>query len=90
MMGIRIIIFVLKQNSTKVLSLREDIRRHDDFSPTELQVLMGSLLYLKKGIVNSPYSHLLDPIHWADICDVFTRDACALLGLSVESPLSVV
>ncbi|XP_077992250.1 E3 ubiquitin-protein ligase RMND5A-like [Glandiceps talaboti] len=55
----------------------------------ELQVLMGSLLYLRQGIENSPYSHLLDPIHWLEICDVFTRDACALLGLSVDSPLSV-
>ena len=62
----------------------------DFFSLSELQVLMGSLLYMKQGIADSPYAHLLDPIHWADICDIFTRDACALLGLSVESPLSVV
>lgn len=55
----------------------------------ELQSLMGSLLYLRYGIENSPYSHLLDPVHWADIQDIFTRDACSLLGLSVESPLSV-
>ena len=50
---------------------------------------MGSLLYMKIGIEKSPYAHLLDPIHWLEICDVFTRDACTLLGLSVESPLSV-
>ena len=56
---------------------------------SELQSLMGSLLYLRYGIENSPYSHLLDPVHWADIQDMFTRDACSLLGLSVESPLSV-
>ncbi|XP_042897976.1 E3 ubiquitin-protein ligase RMND5A isoform X3 [Parasteatoda tepidariorum] len=55
----------------------------------EIQILMGSLLYLKQGIQNSPYSYLLDPIHWVEICDIFTRDACALLGLSVESPLAV-
>jgi len=55
----------------------------------ELQSLMGSLLYLRYGIENSPYSHLLDPVHWAEIQDLFTRDACSLLGLSVESPLSV-
>jgi len=55
----------------------------------ELQSLMGSLLYLRYGIENSPYSHLLDPVHWAEIQDMFTRDACSLLGLSVESPLSV-
>ena len=57
---------------------------------SELQVLMGSLLFMRQGIHKSPYTHLLDPINWADICDVFTRDACSLLGLSVESPLSVV
>jgi hypothetical protein len=56
---------------------------------TELQVLMGTLLYLRQGLATSPYSHLLDPIHWVDICDVFTRDACTLLGLSMESALSV-
>lgn len=50
---------------------------------------MGSLVYLRQGIENSPYVHLLDANQWADICDIFTRDACALLGLSVESPLSV-
>ncbi|XP_078588339.1 LOW QUALITY PROTEIN: E3 ubiquitin-protein ligase RMND5A-like [Branchiostoma floridae x Branchiostoma japonicum] len=55
----------------------------------EIQTLMGSLLYVQQGVHNSPYLHLLDPIHWLDICDVFTRDACQLLGLSVESPLSV-
>jgi hypothetical protein len=56
----------------------------------DIQTLMGSLLYLKKdGVSLSPYEFLLDPIHWAEICDVFTRDACSLLGLSVESPLTV-
>ncbi|XP_067656917.1 E3 ubiquitin-protein ligase RMND5A-like isoform X1 [Haliotis asinina] len=55
----------------------------------ELQALMGSLLYLRQGVENSPYSSLLDPIYWEEICDVFTRDACSLMGLSVESPLSV-
>lgn len=56
---------------------------------SDIQVLMGSLVYLRQGIENSPYVHLLDANQWADICDIFTRDACALLGLSVESPLSV-
>ncbi|XP_020377486.1 E3 ubiquitin-protein transferase RMND5B [Rhincodon typus] len=55
----------------------------------DIQVLMGSLVYLRHGVANSPYLHLLDANQWADICDIFTRDACALLGLSVESPLSV-
>lgn len=59
------------------------------YSFTDIQILMGSLVYLRQGIENSPYVHLLDANQWADICDIFTRDACALLGLSVESPLSV-
>ena len=50
---------------------------------------MGSLVYLQLGLEKSPYCHLLDNSHWAEICETFTRDACSLLGLSVESPLSV-
>jgi len=57
--------------------------------PPELQVLMGSLLYMRQGLQGSPYAFLLDPIYWDEICDTFTRDACALMGMSVESPLSV-
>ena len=57
---------------------------------TELQELMGSLLYIRHGLENSPYAHLLDPVGWTEIADVFLRDACALLGLSVDSPLSIV
>lgn len=56
----------------------------------EIQVLMGSLLYLRQGIENSPYAHLFDPIAWIEIADVFIHDACTLLGLSVDSPLSIV
>ncbi|KAJ4425772.1 hypothetical protein ANN_27395 [Periplaneta americana] len=55
----------------------------------EIQNLMGMFLYLPHGISSSPYSHLLDPNLWVEIYDVFTRDACSLLGLSVDSPLSV-
>ncbi|MEE6479915.1 hypothetical protein FKM82_012410 [Ascaphus truei] len=55
----------------------------------DIQVMMGSLVYLRHGIVNSPYSHLLEMEQWADISEQFTHDACSLLGLSVESPLSV-
>ena len=51
---------------------------------------MGTLLFMRQGIENSPYASFLDPIYWVEICDVFTRDACALLGLSVDSPLCVV
>lgn len=55
----------------------------------DVQSLMGSLLYLKSGLENTAYAYFLDPVNWGEICDVFTHDACALLGLSVESPLAV-
>ncbi|MGH0141101.1 UNVERIFIED_CONTAM: hypothetical protein FKN15_072544 [Acipenser sinensis] len=55
----------------------------------DIQILMGSLVYLRHGIENSPYRNLLETNQWTEICSIFTRDACALLGLSVESPLSV-
>jgi len=41
----------------------------------EIQSLMGSLLYLKVGLENSPYNYLLDSLSWSEICDIFTRDA---------------
>ena len=55
----------------------------------EVQGLMCAVMYAGPGLADSPYGHLLDPSHWTDIGDLFLRDACALLGLSVESPLAV-
>ncbi|XP_066132842.1 E3 ubiquitin-protein transferase RMND5B [Saccopteryx bilineata] len=52
----------------------------------EIRVVMGSLVYLRPGLEKSPYCHLLGDSPWAEICETFTRDACSLLGLSVESP----
>lgn len=55
----------------------------------EIQTLMGSLIYLKTGIQNSPYAHLFDSMNWTEICDTFIRNACSLIGMSVDSPLSI-
>nr|XP_018898843.1 PREDICTED: protein RMD5 homolog A [Bemisia tabaci] len=55
----------------------------------EVQNLMGMFLFLPHGISASPYAHMLEPHLWSDIVDTFTKDACSLLGLSVDSPLSV-
>ena len=60
----------------------------------EVQSLMGAVMYVngedpRNRLLTSPYGHLLDDSLWHDICDLFVKDACALLGLSVESPLSV-
>ncbi|KAK8741362.1 hypothetical protein OTU49_002630, partial [Cherax quadricarinatus] len=54
-----------------------------------IQSLMGCLLYVRGGLENSPYAELLGSHQWSEICDIFTRDACALLGLSVDSSLAV-
>nr|CAD7426966.1 unnamed protein product [Timema monikensis] len=67
----------------------DNASRGKNYSIRKLQSLMGMFLYLPHGISSSPYSHLLDPNMWVEIYDVFTRDACSLLGLSVDSPLSV-
>jgi hypothetical protein len=56
----------------------------------ELQELMGSLLYIRHGLEHSPYSHLLNPVGWAEIVDIFRQDACTLLGLAIDTPLSIV
>jgi len=60
-----------------------------DGQEREVQGLMGAVMYAGPGLADSPYGHLLDPSHWTEIADLFLRDACALLGLSVESPLAV-
>lgn len=60
----------------------------------EVQSLMGAVMYAngddpRSRLLSSPYGHLLDDSLWHDMCDLFVKDACALLGLGVESPLSV-
>ncbi|CAG2122904.1 unnamed protein product, partial [Medioppia subpectinata] len=78
------------QNQMKLIAYaRQYFQPLADKHEREIQAMMGSLLYLKSGLQNSPYNYLLDSIGWSEICDIFTRDACALLGLSVESPLAV-
>lgn len=79
----------VERQSDAIRYARENFPRFANHHEQDIQVLMGSLLYLRQGIASSPYSYLLNSIHWAEICDVFTRDACALLGLSVDSPLAV-
>lgn len=72
-----------------IMYARQNFTQYVGRHGKEVQALMGTLLYLPNGIQSSPYSHLLDPTLWLDIHDVFTREACTLLGLSVDSPLSV-
>lgn len=67
----------------------KNFEKFADQHARDIQILMGSLLFLRHGIQNSSYSHLLSTIYWDEICDIFTRDACTLMGMSMESPLSV-
>lgn len=56
----------------------------------EIQHLMGAVMFAGDKLSTSPYHHLLDNTLWHEISDLFVKDACALMGLSIESPLSVV
>ncbi|XP_050439225.1 E3 ubiquitin-protein ligase RMND5A-like isoform X2 [Adelges cooleyi] len=55
----------------------------------EVQTLMGMLLYVPQGIEESPYSYMVETNMWTEVNELFTRDACMMLGLSVESLLNV-
>ncbi|KRT80437.1 hypothetical protein AMK59_6988 [Oryctes borbonicus] len=55
----------------------------------DIQTLMGMILYLHSGLKNSPYQILFATDRWVEIYDIFTRDACLLLGVSVNSPLTI-
>jgi len=55
----------------------------------QVQSLMGAVMYAGSDLKTSPYSHLLDPCLWSEIEETFLRDACALMGLPIESPLAV-
>ncbi|XP_065080365.1 E3 ubiquitin-protein ligase RMND5A isoform X1 [Ochlerotatus camptorhynchus] len=62
------------------------VRRYEK----EIQILMGTLIYLPIGIQNSPYKYLAAPEMWIEAADVFLKDACTLLGINKDSPLSVI
>lgn len=57
--------------------------------PIDIQPLMGAIMYLSAGIENSPYKSFLDPVNYNEIEDIFISNACALLDLSIRSPVSV-
>lgn len=68
---------------------RTHLRPFADKYASQIQTLMGSLMFLRSGIEKSPYKHLFEPNNWIEICNMFTKDACSLLEVSVDSPLSV-
>lgn len=56
----------------------------------EFQILMGTLLYLKVGLENSPYKFLIRDEMWVEAADVFLKDACNISGINKDSPLTVI
>lgn len=68
---------------------RDNLQHLDPTHDLDIQHLMGGLYYLKTGIENSPYKSFLDPINYSEIEDIFVSNACALLDLSIRSPISV-
>ncbi|XP_032672609.1 E3 ubiquitin-protein ligase RMND5A isoform X2 [Odontomachus brunneus] len=86
---IRLVQQGLCKQTEAILYARQNLTQFVGRHEKDVQSLMGTLLYLPHGIQSSPYSHLLDPTLWLEIHDVFTKEACMLLGLSVDSPLSV-
>ncbi|XP_017770981.1 PREDICTED: protein RMD5 homolog A isoform X2 [Nicrophorus vespilloides] len=68
---------------------RTHFRQFVDRHEKDIQTLMGMLLFVPNGIGTSPYGGLLlDSEMWMDVYEVFTKDACRMLGVSVHSPLS--
>lgn len=55
----------------------------------EIQTMMGMLLFVPQGINKSPYSDMVQESMWDEVIELFTRDACTLLGLSYDSLLNV-
>lgn len=51
--------------------------------------MMGMLLFVPQGINKSPYSDIVGDNLWDEAKELFSRDACVLHGISVDSPLSV-
>jgi CTLH/CRA C-terminal to LisH motif domain len=77
-------------NGNKMAAIRyarENFPRFVAGQEREVQALMGAVMYAGPELANSPYAQLLEPTHWAEAEDMFMRDACALMGLSIESPL---
>ena len=55
----------------------------------DIHRLMGCLAFCHRGLENSPYKDLLDPWMLKDVAENFTKDACMMMELGLESPLSI-
>ncbi|XP_018025396.1 E3 ubiquitin-protein transferase RMND5B isoform X1 [Hyalella azteca] len=67
----------------------------DHFTPfipnhqSAIQHVMGSLVFMRTGLQGTPYSGLLQTSQWDDLIRTFTKDACTIMGLSMQCPLAV-
>ncbi|VVC34576.1 Zinc finger, RING/FYVE/PHD-type,CTLH/CRA C-terminal to LisH motif domain,LIS1 homology motif,CRA [Cinara cedri] len=68
---------------------RTHFGQYMDKHEKEIQSMMGMLLYIPQGIENSPYAGVNLKNMWDEVYELFTRDACTLLGLSYDSFLTV-
>lgn len=80
--------YVSKLEKELILFARSKFQPYFSKYALEIQQLMCCLVYLPYGIRRSPYKGLFN-IQESEVVDLFTREACSLLGLSVESPLVV-
>lgn len=55
---------------------------------TDIRRLMACVLY-RDRLAHSPYADLVERDAWREVEMLFARDYCAMLGMTLESPLSV-
>lgn len=46
-------------------------------------------MFLPEGLEKSPYKRMLDPALWDEVVEMFVKDSHAVLGLPINSALSV-
>lgn len=76
--------------SEAIAYARNNFSKFVDRFGSEIPNLMGTFIYLPSGIENSPYKHLISAEMWTEASYIFLKDACHTLGISKNSPLSVV
>lgn len=69
---------------------RENFQKFVDRHEKEIQTLMGTLIYLPMGVENSPYKYLMSQDLWVETAETFINDACKILGVLKDSPLTVI
>ena len=71
--------------SDAVRYARAHFPAHVDAHEREVQALMGAVMYAGEDrLLRSPYRDMLNPSLWEEITELFVKDACSILGLSVD------